>query len=167
MKQSATTRSEDKRRKNAILKAWLIAGTLDIMSAFIYYYIKTGKDPVNVLSGVAGVVLGKGLSMKLVPEHENVMQVCGLLFHYMIALAWTLIFFYMFPILKLQNKNKVITGLVYGVYIWVVMNLVMIPLYTMNWPVFHVHSVITNILILMVMVGLPISMIINKYYTRK
>ena len=167
MIRSVTSKSEDKRRRNAILKAWLIAGTLDITSAFIYYYIKTGKDPVNVLSGVAGVVLGKGLSIKLVPEHENVMQVCGLLFHYMIALAWTLIFFQVFPKLKLQNKNKIVTGLVYGVCIWLVMNLVMIPLYTMNWPVFHAQSVIINTLILMVMVGLPISIIINKYYTRK
>ena len=112
MDQSAAIKSANNRRKNAILKAWLIAGTLDITSAFIYYYIKTGKDPVNVLSGVAGIVLGKGLSIKLVPEHENVMQVCGLLFHYMIALAWTLIYFQMFPVLKLQNKNKIVTGLV-------------------------------------------------------
>ncbi len=167
MDRPAAIKSANNRKRNAILKAWLVAGTFDITSAFIYYYIKTGKDPVNVLSGVAGVVLGKGLSIKLLPEHENVMQVCGLLFHYMIALAWTLIFFQLFPLLKLQNKNKIVTGMVYGVCIWLVMNLVMIPLYTMNWPVFHAQSVIINTLILMIMVGLPISIFINKYYTRK
>ena len=127
MNRSATTKSANNRRRNPVLKAWLIAGTLDITSAFIYYYIKTGKDPVNVLSGVAGVVLGKGLSIKLVPEHENVMQVFGLIFHYMIALAWTLSCFQVFPMLKFQNKNKILTGLVYVVFILVVMNLVIIP----------------------------------------
>ncbi len=43
-----------------IIKAGLMAGTLDILSAFIYYFIKTGdKNVFIVLKSIASGLFGK------------------------------------------------------------------------------------------------------------
>ncbi len=45
---------------STIIKAGLIVGTLDILSAFIYYFIKTGdKNVFVVLRAVASGLFGK------------------------------------------------------------------------------------------------------------
>lgn len=42
--------------KRIILKAWLVAGSLDILTACIYYTIRTGNSPLRVLKFVASGV---------------------------------------------------------------------------------------------------------------
>ncbi len=152
---------------NPILKAWLIAGTLDISCALLYYYIKTGNDPLNVLTYVAKTALGQELL-----NNKPILCVMGLLIHFVIAFGWTIIFFWLYPKLKLLQGNKVITGLVYGLFIWLVMTLVVVPLRTsplgtLNMPHLKIENSIIGAVILMLAVGLPVSLIIGNYYSKK
>ena len=145
-----------------ILLAGLLVGTLDILSAFVDYYIATGKGPAGVLNYVASGVFGKDAL-----ADNGSMWILGLLFHYIIAIAFTFFFFWLYPKLGIMGKNRVITAFVYGLFIWIVMNLVVVRL--SNAP----HAPLSAIkplkalkayLILAVMIGMPLSFIAYKFY---
>ena len=148
---------------STIVLTGFIAGSLDITAASIQYYIRTGNGPANVLRYVASGVFGKEAFTGGVP-----MAAWGLLFHYVIAFAFTLFFFWIYPKINLQSKNKIITGLVYGAFVWAVMNLVVIRLSNIPPPPpFDFSKVSIAMLILMFCIGLPISLLIGKYYSGK
>jgi hypothetical protein len=146
----------------AILIAWLTAGTLDASAASIQYYIKTKKDPSGVWRYVASGFFGKKAF-----AGGMIMAGWGLLFHYMIALFFTLLFFQVFPHLKFLSKSIVLTGLGYGIFAWCIMNLIVVPI--SNVPPFTIKlkGAIIALLILMFCIGLPISLIISWYYRKR
>lgn len=148
--------------RTAIIKAWLIAGTLDILSAFTQYYIKTGKNPLKVLSFVAGGIYGK-------PAFTGGMGIAitGLLLHYFIALCWTLFFFLMYPQIHKVIKSTILAGLFYGIFVWSVMNFVVVKLSALPGAPFNIRNASIAMLIIMFAIGLPISIIIGKYYREK
>jgi len=144
-----------------ILLAGLTAGTLDIVAACTQYYIKTGKGPGGVLRYIASAVFGKEAF-----AGGMTMAAWGLLFHYIIAFLFTLFFFWIYPKLNLGKWNKVVTGLVYGIFVWLVMNLVVVRLVMGPHPIVLKNAAIA-MAILMVCIGLPISLIIGSYYSKR
>lgn len=146
----------------AVLLAGFITGTLDILSAFVYFSIASHGQPVSkILVFVSSGVFGKEAF-----SAGPAMMWWGLLFHYIIALIWSFVFFTLYPKIKMLHKHPVATGLAYGLFVWCVMNLVVIPLSQVpHGPLRVVNSVI-NILILMAMIGLPLSFMAKKYYHR-
>ena len=146
----------------AIIKTGLVAGSLDIIFALAQYYLKTGKNPIVLLKYIASAVLGKEAFTGGYP-----MVVTGLLFHFLIAFAWTIFFFLLYPRIPLLAKNKIITGLLYGVFIWLVMNLVVVPLTKIPPSSFNAVKAIIGMLILMIAVGLPISLLARRYFLKR
>lgn len=145
----------------AILVAGLLAGTLDILSAFINFYIVTGGNPVVVLHYIASAVFGKdayagGAGMALV----------GLLFHYTIAYGWTVLYFLAFPYLSFLAKNKYVSGILYGAFVWVCMNKIVVPLTLIKIGPFDVAKAALQMGILMVCIGLPIAILADRFYKR-
>jgi hypothetical protein len=143
-----------------ILKAWLIAGTLDILSAIIQTYVRSGKTPGFILKYIASGVFGKQAM-----TGGTGMILAGIFFHYFIAFAFTVLFFLAYPKIKLLQKNVVVVGIVYGLLCWCIMNLVVVPL--SNAPVPHPTPFIRilGILYLIFLIGLPIALITKKHYT--
>jgi uncharacterized membrane protein YagU involved in acid resistance len=143
--------------KNIIIIA-LIAGTLDAVGAIVIYR----ADPVKlfqfIASGAFGVEAFSG---------GTVMACWGLLFHYIISSAWTVIFFFMYPALTILRKNRYLTGLLYGIFVWLVMNQIIMPLSKIPQAPFNFKSALTGISILIVMVGLPISLLTHRYYSKR
>ena len=144
-----------------IIKAGVIVGTLDILSAFIYYSIKTGKNPLNILLFIASGLFGKEAF-----AGGNKMMMIGLILHYFIAFAFTIFFFWIFPRIKAFAKNKLLTGIVYGIFIWVVMNLAVVPLSNISSRPFDVTNAIINVLILIVCIGIPLSYLASRFYKK-
>src|SRR6187549_1426652 len=107
-----------------IIKAGLLAGTLDICSAFIYSYIKRGTAPQTVLQYVSKVALGKTTF-----SDPTVQAITGLLVHFTIAMSWAFIFFILYRNLKWMRQNKILTGILYGLLVWTVMNVILLPLW--------------------------------------
>lgn len=147
---------------STIIKAWALAGTLDILSAFTYYYIKTRKNPLNVLNYVSKVALGETTF-----AGNSLQQASGLLVHFAIALGWTLLFFILYPRLRFLQVNKFVTAVVYGFFVWAMMNVVILPLWNHKPFVFNPESSSINALILIVAIGLPLSYIAHRYYSKK
>jgi hypothetical protein len=134
-----------------ILKAGLLAGLLDILAAFATFYIKTGKNPVIILKFIASGVFGNtafsgGLEMAGL----------GLLFHFVIAFLFAAIFVLVARILP-ETSVKLPAGILYGLFIWLVMNLIVVPLSGAPKQSFHLPDAILNAAILIICVGLPIS----------
>ena len=84
-----------------VVKAGLLAGTLDITCALVQYYLQTGKNPEAVLKFIASGVFGPSALKGDFP-----FAVYGLLFHYLIAFIWTIFFFLIYPKIPLLSRNR-------------------------------------------------------------
>ncbi len=152
-----------KSKFSAILKAGLLVGTLDILAAIVYYLIQTGKkDGFVILKYVASGLFGKDAF-----SGGNVMVLTGLFLHYIIAFAFTVLLFWLFPRVNPFLKNKILMGIIYGGFIWMVMNLMVVPLSSIGKQPFNAVSAIVNMLILIACIGIPLSIRANNFYTRE
>jgi uncharacterized membrane protein YagU involved in acid resistance len=145
-----------------ILAAWLVAGTLDILAAVTYYPLTIHVRPLSILQDIASGVLGMrafagGLATAAL----------GLALHYLIALIWTVFFFVVFPRVKLLAKNLIVTGLAYGVFVGLIMNLVVVPLSRTPKPPFSLSSLIVAIAILLFTIGLPTAEIVGRHFSTR
>jgi hypothetical protein len=104
------------------LIAGLITGSLDISAAFIQYFIMTHESPVVILPFIASGVFGNGAF-----NGENIMILWGLIFHFIIVIIFA-IFFWQSKIFPSILKNKLLTGVLYGFFIWSVMKFLVLPL---------------------------------------
>jgi uncharacterized membrane protein YagU involved in acid resistance len=146
----------------AILQAGLIAGTLDAIAAIDNFMINTnGANPLKVFRFIASGVLGK----EVLEKDLVAMAFLGLQFHFLIAICFAAFFFLVYPKIKILSKNIIVTGLLYGIFVWLVMNKVVLPLsYTSKLP-FNLTQMFVGIAILMFAVGLPIALLTKKYYS--
>lgn len=134
------------------LKAGLIVGILDISAAFLHYYLKTGRNPLAILTFIASGVFGK---QAFAGGAE--MMVLGLLFHFLIATAWAFLFFFVVMRLPLFRRSWVATGTIYGLLVWCVMNLVVLPLSRTPSRPFNWENALIGMGILVVCIGLPLA----------
>ena len=101
----------------------LLVGTLDILAACIQYYLKTGSGPAPVFKFIASGVFGAEAF-----SAGDSMIVYGLLSHYSIAVSFTIFFFLITTLFPALLKAKVATGIGYGIAVWIVMNLIVVPI---------------------------------------
>ncbi|SDC39647.1 hypothetical protein [Niabella drilacis] len=148
-----------KKNSTVIAKAGFLVGTLDLLSAFLHYYIVTGKDPLFILKYITSALLGPAAF-----SGGAEMYVTGLLLHYLVAFSFTVFFFWLYPRLKILGKNRVATGIFYGLFIWTVMNLIMVPLSRIGKFPGSASGVLINAAILILAIGLPLSFIASRYY---
>jgi len=144
-----------------VVTAWLLAGTLDITAAGVYYPLTYKITPIDLLKGIASGIFGKkaftgGIQMALF----------GLVTHYLIALIWTTFFFLIFPRIKILSINRFITGMIYGIFVWLIMNLIIIPLSNAVHLPLSVPHALVGVVFLMFCMGLPVSMIVGKHYSK-
>jgi hypothetical protein len=162
MQSSSQSTGPLKKLPQAILFTGLVAGTMDITAACIQYYIKTGKGPGNVLRYVASGVFGKDAF-----AGGNTMAGWGLLFHFVIAFGLTIFFYWLYPGVSWLGKNKIIAGLLYGIFAWLVTTQVIVRLSAVTQGPFVLKNALIAVLILICCIGLPISLMANKHYLYK
>jgi hypothetical protein len=91
--------------------AGLIVGTLDILAAFIQYYISTQKNPLVVLKFIASGVFGKEAF-----SGGDVMLFWGLLFHFTIATCFAIFFFWLVNQVPLLLRHRHICVVRYAIF---------------------------------------------------
>jgi len=150
-----------KSKSNTILTSGLIAGTLDILAAILIYAVILQKTTaVKILQSIASGVFKKGAY-----TGGSQMALYGLLLHYFIALAFALFYFIVYPYLPFLKKNTIISGILYGIFVWLVMSFIVLPIAFPLLPEKHFDfPLILSILILMFCIGLPIALLTRKYY---
>lgn len=144
----------------AIALTGFIAGTLDIAAACLMYFMSSGKGPMNVLLYIASGVVGTSAFTA-----GWAMALLGLLLHFVIAYSFTVLLFLLYPKISGFIKNDFVLALLFGMVIWTIMNLVVLPLSGVPKSEFNLVSAIKGALVLVLAVGLPISLSARKYYT--
>ena len=90
----------------------------------------------------------------------------GIFIHYFIALCFTCFFFFLYRKNRVFGLNKYLAAFLYGIFIWAVMNLVVLPLSALPPGKITLQNALLDSLILAVMIGLPVSISASAYYRK-
>jgi uncharacterized membrane protein YagU involved in acid resistance len=142
-----------------VLKATLLAGTLDICAAFIQAYSTHKIPPLTILKYIAGGVFGKEAF-----TGGYHMAAFGLLFHFIIAFACALIFFLLYPKLKFLKYSVVLNSVLIALVAWAVTNFIIMPLSKLPKGNFDLSRAAIAVAILFVCIGLPLALMAKRYY---
>ena len=141
-----------------LLAISLLAGTLDALGAVIIYQ----AEPTRLFRFIASGAFGASKAFSA----GTYMVVWGILFHYLIAFIWTAIFFFSYPRLAIARRNIFITGVLYGVFVWIVMNKIVLPLAQIASVPFNLRAALIGVSIIIFAIGLPITFFTRRYYSR-
>ncbi len=148
-----------------IILLCFLTGTLDgILSIIFSYPANLGLSYRYIASGLFGTAAFTA----------NYMVFWGVLFHYLIASAFTVAFFLMYSNFKRVINNKYILALVFGLVIWIISTFGILPLSNVpdikgvpKYPSqLNLLAAIISFAGLSLCLGLPISLIANKYYRK-
>lgn len=145
-----------------ILWSGLIAGVLDSIAGVIVYYFYFDLNPLQVLQFIASGVHGPSAingGTRMVLE--------GLFYHFLIAYVCAIIYFFAYPKIGLLRKFIAPAGLLFGLGIWLVMNLIVLPQSNIPKSPFDAGLAIIGMVWHMILVGLPIAVITSNYYSQK
>ena len=132
----------------------LVAGTFDISYATGFSYVRSGVPPSRVLQFVASGALGPDAY-----TGGTAAAAIGLGFHYLFALLFTAFFFAAARAMPSLRRRPVVTGVIYGIGIYLVMNFVVIPLSRIGpRPMAATIVLLTGLLVHMFLIGTPISL---------
>ena len=144
----------------AVFYAGLLAGTLDIAAAFVVYGLR-GATPLRILQSIASGLLGA-------TAYKGGLRTAalGALLHFFIACGAAAVFYAASRKLEVLVRRPVISGLLYGVVVYVVMNHVVVPLSAIGRRPFVPSLAAVIVLVHMLCVGLPIALVVHRYATR-
>jgi hypothetical protein len=141
------------RALQSILVGGTVAGVLDLTSAFYFY----GRGVPRV---IAAGLLGRGV----IANGGSGIYVLGILLHFFIAISAAAVFYAASRKLEFMTTNFVVSGLFFGIGLYLVMTLIVLPLSALHSraPLAR-RDVIQGLLIHMLIIGLPISFFVRKY----
>ncbi|HEU5217563.1 MAG TPA: hypothetical protein VFU23_02835 [Gemmatimonadales bacterium] len=143
----------------AILLGTLVVGGLDISDALIFYGFR-GVAPIRIFHSIAAGLLGGpaaragGLATALL----------GALLHFFIAFCIVATFYLASRRMELLTRQPVWTGVAYGIVVYFVMNLVVLPLSAVTPGAFPPPTAIllNGVLIHAFGVGLPSALFARR-----
>jgi hypothetical protein len=141
--------------KPAII-ATLLAGTLDLLSAFVFAGL-AGMAPLGVLAFVASGPFSNA------PTPTAGWAIVGVLVHFAIMACMVTAFMMAAPRLPILLRQPVIAGLLYGLLLWGIMYWIVRPLRWPEMPMPHTAKGISEQLFShCILVGLPIAWIARR-----
>jgi hypothetical protein len=151
--------ASDTKAYQVILLGGLIAGTLDIAAACAVAWLRAGVTPVRVLQSVASGLLGASSSTGGAQT-----AALGLALHFFIATVATAVFYFASRKLRFMVARPLVTGLLYGIAVYLFMNFIVLPLSAVprRGPP-PLSGRIIGLLVIIFFVGLPISFIVHRF----
>lgn len=136
----------------ALLFGTVAVGVLDLVDAFIFFGLR-GVRPIRICQSIAAGLLGRAA---FAGGWRTAML--GVALHFFIAFCIVMVFLLAARRFRFLTQHWVLSGIVYGVGVYLVMNFVVLPLSaagggSRTWPV-----VVNGVLIHMFGVGLPASL---------
>jgi uncharacterized membrane protein YagU involved in acid resistance len=145
--QVPTRQTLRKRTLRAILVGGLVAGTFDLVMAFISF---GWRVPRGIASGLLGSsAFHGGIGTWLL----------GVVLHFTIAFGAAAVFCLVSLKLDFIRQHFVVCGLFFGIAVWLVMNLIIVPLsaFPAKGRPFTAAGMIQGLLVHMFLIGLPIA----------
>jgi hypothetical protein len=144
---------------NAIILAGSLAGLLDGSAALLLFKARGAKNPLTLFQYIASAVYGKEAL-----TGGGVMIALGILLHFFIAMSWVAIYFLVFPYIKWLDLYPFAGAMLYGLLVWVLMNLVIVRLSKAQPRPFSWPMVFINMAILILMIGVPTAYLSRSFY---
>jgi len=128
----------------------LTVGTLDLLDAFVFFGLRSGRQPVQILQGIAAGLLGRASF-----DGGMATALLGFLLHFFIAFSIVAVYLAASRHLPVLVERPWLFGTLYGIAAYVVMSRVVVPLSALSggnppWPV-----LLNGVLIHIVGVGIP------------
>ena len=139
-----------------ILIAWLVVGTLDILSAIVIW-LSRGVAITKGLQGIAAALIGKHSS-----DGGYATAALGLAIHFLIALTVVTVFYLVSRKIAFLTQQAVLSGVIYGIGVYLVMYWVVLPAVI---PTFR-HRIGNDSLAIAIhicLIGLPTALIVRRY----
>lgn len=144
----------------AILFGGLACGILDMTGACVVYGLRSGATPQRIMQSVASGVLGPNSYQGGVAS-----AALGLALHFVIALLAAAAFYLISRQISFLIRQPIISGIAYGVVVYFFMGYVVVPLSAApkRSGAFSLVSMVIGVTIHILCVGLPISLIENRF----
>ena len=147
-------------RSRALVLGTLTVGTLDILDAIIFFGVRSHVAPIRIFQSIAAGILGRaafsgGLRTALL----------GAALHYFIAFMIVATFFVLSRYIALLRQRPILCGVLYGIGVYLFMNLVVLPLSNAGRGSVALPVVINGLLIHMFGVGLPAALFAKRSIT--
>lgn len=139
--------------KRRVLLGTLVAGTLDIVEVILFYAFR-GVPPIRVLQGVAMGWLGRDAFRGGLP-----VALLGLVTHFFIAFVVVAVYALVARRIKL---HPLIAGTIYGLLVYAVMNLVVLPLSASGTPHPTTAVLINGLFAHVFCVGIPTALVLRN-----
>lgn len=146
----------------AIATGGAIAGAFDIAYAMIYSYFRSGVAPTRILQSVASGLLGRAAY-----DGGAATAALGLALHFLMALAMAAAYVFAARRLPALIRRPVLYGSLYGLFLYLFINLVVLPL--SRFPSLAMPAtitIVTSIIVHMFLVGVPIALAARRVHTR-
>lgn len=136
----------------AIFVGGLLAGTLDLSSAFITYGAGVPRVIAAGLLGPTAVHGGLGT------------YVLGIALQFLISTSAAAVYYAVSRRLTFLKEHALVCGLFYGIAVFLVMNLIVVPLSALHFRgPFRLAALLQGLLVHMFLIGLPISFSVRRY----
>lgn len=137
----------------AIAVAGGIAGVLDLTQALILFGVRV---PFGIAAGLLGAEAA---------QHGGpVTYILGILLHFFIASCFAAAYYLASRRLTFLVEHPLVCGMVYGVIVELVMDLVVLPLSALHATgPYELHDLLLGIGVHMITVGLPIAYSVNRF----
>jgi hypothetical protein len=137
----------------AILVGGLTAGGLDLISAFIVFGMRVPRV-------IAAGLLGR----EAIPGSSAGVYVLGVFLQFFIATSAAAIYYRVSRKLVFMREHPVVCGMFYGIAVFLVMNLVVLPLCALHsHGPYQLAGLIQGLLVHMILIGLPISFSVRHF----
>ena len=133
-----------------LLLTGLLAGALDAIAAVLLFLARGNKDPRMLFRYIASAVYGQRAFAA-----GGFMVLMGLLLHFLIAMSWIAVYFYLPGNIPWLNLHPLPAAIGYGIFVWIIMNLVVVPYSRAAPRPFSWLFAVINVVILIGCIGLP------------
>ena len=108
----------------AILYGGLAVGTLDLLDAFIFFGMRSGAQPMDILHSIAAGFVGRDAARAGgVPT-----AVLGFVSHYLVAFSIVTVYVLVSHAIPALRKQWVVSGIVFGIAAYFVMTWFVVPM---------------------------------------
>ena len=140
-----------------VLAGGLVAGTLDIAYACVFWALKRGVPATRIFQSVAAGLLGQASF-----EGGERTAALGLVLHYFIALSMSIAYYLVARRWGLLRRRPVLCGAGYGLLLYGVMNYIVVPLSAAGPGSKDPLWIALSIAVHVVLIGVPIALFTRR-----
>jgi len=140
-----------------VLAGGLVAGTLDIIYACGFWWLRNGVPAGRILQSIAAGLLGEASF-----AGGAATAALGLVLHYFIATSMSVVYYLVSGMWPLLRQRPWLCGAGYGVLLYVVMNYVVVPLSAAKPSSMDPLWVACSIVVHILLIGTPIALFTRR-----